>query len=68
VVGGLGLFHRGGAQDEQPVIGIDPAGSLEEHPVVLSGSLQQAIASLQARLQQVPQDADPRRRARCGVP
>jgi tetratricopeptide (TPR) repeat protein len=58
VVGGLGPFHRGGAQDQQPVLGVDPAGSLEEHPVVLSGSLQQAIATLQERLKQIPEDAD----------
>jgi tetratricopeptide (TPR) repeat protein len=58
VVGGLGPFHRGADVDRTTVLGTDPAGSLEDHPVVLSGSLQQAIASLQARLQQIPQDAD----------
>src|SRR4051812_8635749 len=57
VAGGLGLFHRADTAAESPLIGTDPAGSLEGHPVVLSGSLQQAIASLQARLKAVPTDA-----------
>jgi len=57
-VGSLGPF---GNRPHDPargrdVLGTDPAGSLQGHPVILSGSLQQAIASLQARLRAVPED------------
>src|SRR3954470_21418852 len=56
VVGGIGfLRHR--PATPPPALGLDPAGSLVDHPVVLSGSLQQAIASLQERLKVLPSDA-----------
>jgi tetratricopeptide (TPR) repeat protein len=57
-VGGIGVFHHRDDRGTNPVLGKDPASSLEGHPVVLSGSLQQAIASLQERLKAVPADAD----------
>jgi tetratricopeptide (TPR) repeat protein len=57
VVGGIGFLRHRPAASEPPVLGLDPAGSLVDHPVVLSGSLQQAIASLQERLKVLPADA-----------
>ncbi len=58
VVGGLGLFRAvqpQSASAHAPVT--SGAGSaLAEKPVILSGSLQDAIASLQQRLRAVPQD------------
>jgi tetratricopeptide (TPR) repeat protein len=59
VVGGLGLFRHPAVDDGQqtvPGLGTDPAGSLVSHPVILSGSLDQAIGSLQARLADQPKD------------
>ncbi|MFL5797069.1 MAG: tetratricopeptide repeat protein [Actinomycetota bacterium] len=57
-VGSLGPFgnHPDTPARGGDVLGTDPAGSLQGHPVILSGSLQQAIASLQARLRAVPED------------
>jgi tetratricopeptide (TPR) repeat protein len=56
--GSLGLFGGGPGKDEtaSPILGNDPGAALAGHPVVLSGSLQQAIASLQERLQDIPED------------
>ena len=55
--GGLGLLHRTPPGQQPAVLGTDTAGSLADNPVVLSGTLQQAIASLQARLKSLPEDA-----------
>jgi len=57
-VGWLGVFHREEARTDaaSPLPGGDGAGSLAGHPVVLSGSLQQAVASLQERLRDIPED------------
>jgi tetratricopeptide (TPR) repeat protein len=58
LVGGLGVFRHpaGPPAPGREALGSDPAGSLAAHPVVMSGSLQQAIAGLQERLRVVPED------------
>jgi tetratricopeptide (TPR) repeat protein len=57
-VGSLGPFgpKAGRPAGDSAALGADPAGSLDGHPVILSGSLQQAIASLQTRLRSLPDD------------
>src|SRR5438552_10247336 len=58
VVGGVGLFRTIG--NPSPAPATTDSGStgsaLSEQPVILSGTLQQAIASLQQRLRAAPQD------------
>ena len=56
--GSLGLFGGASGNDEStsPILGNDPGAALAGHPVVLSGSLQQAVASLQERLRDIPED------------
>src|SRR5439155_11721646 len=57
-VGGVGLFRAVHPQPSPAPVGDSAsAGSaLAEQPVILSGTLQQAIASLQQRLRAAPED------------
>jgi len=58
VVGGIGLFRtvRPSASTPAATGAHSSSAALAEQPVILSGTLQQAIASLQQRLRAAPQD------------
>ncbi|MDP9343119.1 MAG: tetratricopeptide repeat protein [Actinomycetota bacterium] len=59
VVGGIGLFRTVGKQPAQGPSTTDSrstGSALAEQPVILSGTLQDAIASLQQRLRAAPED------------
>jgi tetratricopeptide (TPR) repeat protein len=57
VAGGLGLFRTvGGTPAQDAGTGVAPSSGLSDSPLIMNGTVQQAVASLQGRLRAAPGD------------